>query len=372
MTALRTVVVDAASGRCPIEIARGLVRHVGNGMVAVGLRPVRAAVVHDSGVPLDAFAAVEDSLRAASIDPVRIGIAGGESGKSLEAVAAVAARMLDAGIDRTGAVVAVGGGVVGDVAGFVAATYMRGVACVQVPTTLLAMVDASVGGKTAVNLQRTDGSIAKNAVGAFAQPRLVACDPEVLGTLPGRELRSGLAECVKHGVVADRAMLAWIRARADRLLAHDPDTLGELVERNVRIKAEVVSRDEREAGPREALNLGHTFAHAIEAMLHAQCTHGEAVGIGMVAACTVVRELGAEGAGELEAEVRETLGTLGLPVRMPAPRPVAALRAAMDADKKRRGGALRLVLPFGPDDVRTLAGVPETIVERAWRAVGAA
>jgi 3-dehydroquinate synthase len=256
------------------------------------------------------------------------------------------------------------------VAGFAAATYMRGISCVQVPTTLLAMVDAAVGGKTAVNLVRADGTLAKNMVGSFAQPRLVVCDPECLATLPVRELRSGLAECVKHAVIADPAMLAWIRGRIDPILARDPATLAQLVARNVRIKAEVVGADEREDGRRAVLNLGHTFAHAIESLLHGECTHGEAVAIGTVAACRLAGVLG-HGAPDMESAVRETLAAIGLPAALPVARPAEELLSAMASDKKKRGGALHLVVPFAFGDVRVLGDVPNDAVRAAWRAVGA-
>jgi 3-dehydroquinate synthase len=247
---------------------------------------------------------------------------------------------------------------------------------VQAPTTLLAMVDASVGGKTAVNLVRADGTIAKNLIGVFQQPRLVVCDPEALGTLPARELRSGLAECVKHALIADEPMLGWIESNADPLLAHDPDALGELVARNVAIKASIVAQDEREQGVRALLNLGHTFAHAIESLLHGACTHGEAVAIGTVAACRLGRELGIAPAS-LEERVRAVLGRVGLPLALPAGAGTgahagaAALLQAMAADKKKRDGALRLIVPAAPGDVRIVDAPATGAILAAWHAVGA-
>jgi 3-dehydroquinate synthase len=291
-----------------------------------------------------------------------------EDAKSLTTLGDLCERMLADGIDRDGAVVAVGGGVVGDVAGFAAATYMRGIPCVQVPTTLLAMVDAAVGGKTAVNLVRADGTLAKNIVGSVAQPRLVICDPEALATLPARALRSGLAECVKHAVIADPAMLTWITARIDPILAHDPDTLGALVARNIRIKAGVVGEDEREDGRRATLNLGHTFAHAIESLAHGAVTHGEAVAIGTLAACRLAT---GPAAADAERAVRSALEAIGLPTALPTAMPVERLVDAMASDKKRRGGVPRLVVPHGLADVRVEAGLPAARVAEAWRSVGA-
>jgi 3-dehydroquinate synthase len=371
MQPARTVEVVAPSGRSRIEFGCGLRRHVGERMAAAGLAAsagARVALVRDAGVPEACVAQVRGGIAVPVVD---IAVAGGEAAKSLETVADVAARMLDGGIDRGGAVVALGGGAVGDLAGFVAAAYMRGIPCVQVPTTLLAMVDASVGGKSAVNLLRGDGTLAKNMLGAIVQPPLVVVDPECLATLPPRELRSGLAECIKHAIIADEAMLGWIAARADAIRAADPSTLLELVDRNVRIKAAVVAGDEREDGPRAALNLGHTFAHAIESSMHAACTHGEAVAIGLVAASRLAAALGAPAAGALEERVRSTLGAVGLPTGLPAPRPASVMRAAMASDKKRRGGALRLVVPFAAGDVRTGIAATDEAVDASWRAVGA-
>jgi len=371
MQPTRTVEVDAPSGRSRIELGCGLRRHMGARMAAAGVAATpgaRVALVRDAGVPAPMASEVRAGIGATVVD---IALAGGEEGKSLETLGAVAARMLDGGIDRGGAVVALGGGVVGDLAGFAAASYMRGIPCVQVPTTLLAMVDASVGGKSAVNLLRGDGTLAKNMLGAIVQPPLVVCDPECLATLAPRELRSGLAECIKHAVIADEAMLGWIEAHADAIRAVDPATMLELVDRNVRLKAAVVAGDERDDGRRAALNLGHTFAHAIESSMHAACTHGEAVAIGLVAASRLAGALGAPGAAELEARVRSVLGSVGLPVVLPVTRPAADLRAAMGSDKKRRGGALRLVVPFAAGDVRTAIAAPDEAVDAAWRAVGA-
>ena len=371
MQPTRTVEVAAPSGRSRIELGCGLRRHLGTRMSAAGVAVspgARVALVRDAGVPASFVAEVRGGIAVPVVD---VAVAGGEAAKSLEAVESVAARMLDGGIDRGGAVVALGGGAVGDLAGFAAAAYMRGIPCVQVPTTLLAMVDASVGGKSAVNLRRGDGAIAKNMLGAIVQPPLVVADPECLGTLAPRELRSGLAECVKHAVIADEPMLGWIAARADAIRAADPATLLELVDRNVRIKAAVVAGDERDDGARATLNLGHTFAHAIESSMHARCTHGEAVAVGLVAASRLAAALGAPGGAALEARLRAVLEAVGLPTGLPEPRPADLLRASMASDKKRRGGALRLVVPFAAGDVRAGIEAPDAAVDAAWRAVGA-
>lgn len=364
-----SITVRTASAAYEVLVGRGLLRRVAEETLARGLRPASVAVVCDASV--DAAArAVAAGFEAQGVSATLLPVHASEEGKSLAALGDLCDRMLTAGIDRAGAVVAVGGGVVGDLAGFAAATYMRGVPCVLVPSTLLAMVDAAVGGKTAVNLVRADGTLAKNAVGSFAQPRLVACDPEVLATLPSRELRSGLAECIKHAVIADPPMLAWIAGRADPILAHDPATLAELVERNVRIKATIVAADEREEGVRAVLNLGHTFAHAIEALAHGTVTHGEAVAVGTVAACRL-GALVAGCPGEVESAVRDALGRTGLPVAVPAGLAVDRLLAAMATDKKRRGGVPRLVVPHALGVVRVHDGLDAAAVRQAWAAVGA-
>jgi len=367
------VPIDVPSGPHRAWVGPGALHRVGAALDAADVRAARVAVVHDAGVPDDAVVRVIASLEGVGRGVERIPVVGGESAKTLETVSDVAGRLLDRGVDRSWAMVAVGGGLVGDLAGFVAATYMRGIDAVLVPTTLLAMVDASIGGKTAVNLQRADGTLAKNIVGAFRQPKAVVCDPDVLGTLPGREFRSGLAECVKHAVIAEPGMLVELVERRDALAARDPAQLTALVARNIRIKAGVVAADEREEGGRERLNLGHTFAHAIESIMHDRCTHGEAVAIGTVAACRLAAELevGDGREEELEAAVRGTVEALGLPARLPAAATARDLLAAMATDKKRRGAGLRLVVPFAPGDVRTVGDVPAEAVDAAWRSVGA-
>src|SRR5207248_586602 len=211
-----------------------------------------------------------------------------ESAKHLGTVEHMARSLCRAGADRKSLIIAVGGGVVGDVAGFVAASYLRGVALVHIPTTLVAQVDSSIGGKTGVNLPE-----GKNLVGAFYPPRLVVTDPDLLRSLPPREFRGGLAEVIKHAVIADALMFARLEKDMDKILRRDRDVLGSLVPRNVQIKARVVSRDERESGLREILNFGHTFAHALESVTHyRRYQHGEAVAWGMVAAAFLGHEIG--------------------------------------------------------------------------------
>ncbi len=266
-------------------------------------------------------------------------IPAGERFKTLRWVERICERMAEAHMDRRAAVVAVGGGVIGDMAGLAAALYMRGVAVIQVPTTLLAQVDASVGGKTGVNMRA-----GKNLIGAFHQPRAVLIDPATLATLPIRELRAGLAEVIKHGLIRDAAYLDEVRADICRLLERDCAALHRAIVGSCRIKAAVVESDETERGLRAVLNFGHTVGHAVETLGgYRRFRHGEAVAIGMVAACLIGEEIGVTEAN-VTAEVRALLGAAGLPVRLPRSMAPETVMEAMRADKKSSDGRPRFVL----------------------------
>lgn len=265
----------------------------------------------------------------------------GESHKTRTTWASLTDQLLGQGLGRDGAVIAVGGGVTGDLAGFVAATYLRGVPVAQVPTTLLAMLDSSVGGKVGV-----DTPLGKNLVGAFHPPAFVLADPLVLGTLPDREYRAGLAEAVKHGVIADAAHLAWIEAEAEALLRRDLGALVTLIERSIAIKADVVAGDEREEGRRAILNAGHTVGHALEQLSGYELLHGEAVAIGLVEECRLGEAAGLTEGG-LAGRLAALLAALGLPTEIP-PALVAhpeALAALMGRDKKRDAAGVRMAIP---------------------------
>jgi len=264
--------------------------------------------------------------------------------KSLAAVDAIWHAALAHRVDRRGLFVAIGGGLVGDLGGFAAATYLRGVDLVQVPTTLLAMVDASIGGKTGVNLALPGGGLGKNLAGAFWQPRLTVADPDTLATLPARELRAGLAECIKHAVIAGEPRFAMLEADADRLVASDPAALDRLIPSSAAVKAEIVARDPFERGDRATLNLGHTFGHAIETIPGIDLLHGEAVAIGMHAACRCAEHLGLL-AHRDTARIVALIQRCGLPTVLPATVARAEIVRRMGFDKKAEGGRLRLVLP---------------------------
>ena len=283
----------------------------------------------------------------------------GEAFKSWETLNCIFDALLVHSCDRKTVLFALGGGVVGDMTGFAAASYMRGVPFVQVPTTLLAQVDSSVGGKTAIN-----HPLGKNMIGAFYQPQRVICDLDTLKTLPARELSAGLAEVIKYGPIADMAFFEWIESHLDDLLAQNPDAMAYAVKRSCEIKAWVVGQDEREAGLRAILNFGHTFGHAIEAgMGYGQWLHGEAVGCGLVMAARL-----SEALGLVDAAFVERLTTLvrraGLPVVAPvldAQDNVGRYLSLMRVDKKAEAGEIKFVLIDGPG-LATVRGAPDALV----------
>jgi 3-dehydroquinate synthase len=327
-----------------------------------------ALVVSDAHVaPLyaDAF---EDALRNARPDAriARFVLPAGESSKTLQQFGACIDALARLGATRDACVFALGGGVVGDLAGFAAACWMRGVDCVQVPTTLLAMVDSSVGGKTAVDIPQ-----GKNLVGAFHPPRAVLADTATLRTLPPRELRAGLAEVVKYGAIVDRAFLDWLDAHADALLAMDDAALAEAIARSCTHKAGITARDPYERGERALLNFGHTFGHAIEAeqaaasggTYGAGLNHGEAVAVGMVLAARLSTQLGMADEADA-ARLQALIERFGLPVQVPRGLDPAALLARMRLDKKAAADGLRFVLWDGAGKARVVAGVDEQAVLR--------
>ena len=302
-------------------------------------RSTTAAVVTNATVAALYGASFETALARHYPRLVRVELPDGEAHKDWASLDLIFDRLLAEGCDRKTMLFALGGGVVGDIAGFAAACFMRGVSFVQVPTTLLAQVDSSVGGKTAINHPR-----GKNMIGAFYQPQRVVCDLDVLDTLPARELSAGLAEVIKYGPIADAGFLDWIEPNLDALLARDRDALAHAVRRSCEIKAAVVAADEREAGQRAILNFGHTFGHAIEAGLgFGRWLHGEAVGCGMVLASDLSARLGLV-PGAFAERMRTLCARAGLPVRAPdlggAPRWLELMRV----DKKAEGGELRFVV----------------------------
>jgi 3-dehydroquinate synthase len=322
----------------------------------------QCVVIADRSVARLHGEAARRSLEAAGF-AVSIERVDGEDHKNLETVARLYDALVSHGAERGSPVIAFGGGVAGDTAGFVAATYLRGVPFIQCPTTLLAMVDASVGGKVGVNLPQ-----GKNLVGAFQQARVVVFDGELLRTLPLRELAAGFAECIKHAVIADASLFDWIEREAPRLRALDAERMVELIRRNVEIKASVVMQDERESGIRAHLNLGHTFGHALEAACgYGTLLHGEAVGLGLLAASRLAEQLGLCDAA-LRKRLERLLPAVGLPIRFGLP-PLGALRSAMKVDKKVSGSRIRFVLPQRIGAVCLRDDVPPERVDAAWDAI---
>jgi 3-dehydroquinate synthase len=334
---METLRVELGSRSYPILIGQGLLgerplfeRHLQARDLLVVTNTIVAPLYLDS---------LETSLRPRRL--VATIVPDGESHKTLANVTRILDVLVANRFGRDCAVIALGGGVVGDMAGFAAATYQRGVAFVQVPTTLLAQVDSSVGGKTGVN--HPGG---KNLIGAFHQPVAVVADTATLATLPPRELRAGLAEVIKYGLICDADFFAWLEAHIDALVAGDAAALAHVVRRSCEIKAGIVGRDEREQGDRALLNLGHTFGHAVEsATSYKEWLHGEAIGAGLVMAACMSRESGYLTSDELDRVTRLVART-GLPTHVSNVKPDAALEL-MRIDKKVKAGRIRLVLLRG-------------------------
>ena len=284
---------------------------------------------------------LEKSMKDSGLAVSLLTFPSGEEHKTLQTYGKLQEQLFEFGCDRRSCVIALGGGVVGDVAGFVAATYMRGIAFVQIPTTLLAMVDASVGGKTGVDLET-----GKNIVGAFHQPSLVCIDPSLLGSLDDSEIRNGLAECIKHGCITDNSLLDFIESNIDAILAKDVSVLAELIARNCAIKAEVVMEDEKESGKRKILNYGHTLGHALEAEIgYGKISHGVAVALGMVAAARLSVAKGMLSQEECDRQT-SLLKKIGFDILL-GDVSVAQLISLMKKDKKMVDGRLRFVLLEG-------------------------
>ncbi|MGC2519063.1 MAG: 3-dehydroquinate synthase [Burkholderiales bacterium] len=354
---MQTLGVALAERSYPVHIGTGLIERAD--LVLPFLAQKRVAVVTNVTVAplfLERFAT---ALSAAGVEVVRIVVADGEEHKDWRTLNSIFDVLLERRCDRGTTLIALGGGVIGDLTGFAAATYQRGVPYVQVPTTLLAQVDSSVGGKTAIN-----HPLGKNMIGAFHQPRLVLADMDTLKTLPVRELRAGLAEVIKHGLIRDRGFFVWIEDNLERLLACDPEALTHAVLRSVEIKAGIVAQDERETGERALLNFGHTFGHAIEAGLgYGTWLHGEAVAAGMVMAADLSRRLGY--LSEADAlRIRSLVQRAGLPVAVKGMTPQRMLEL-MSVDKKARDGRVRFVLLERLGAAILRGDVPTTAVDES-------
>lgn len=355
---MNAVRVELRERSYDIAIGAGNLSQIGP-FVAARCRLSHAVLLADANVSAHAER-VRESLAAAGARVDGLTIPAGEASKSIDEAARLWQALLERGTDRKSVVFAVGGGVVGDLAGFIAATFARGLSFIQVPTTLLAQVDSSVGGKVGINLPA-----AKNMVGAFWQPRGVLIDIETLATLPDREFRSGLAEVVKYGVILDADFFAWLETNAAQIVHRSAAELQHVVTRCCELKAQVVAGDEREeSGGRAVLNYGHTFGHAIETVAgYGSFLHGEAVSLGMCQAAKLAESLGRID-GDFCRRQTALLAAFGLPIAAPQ-LPADDLFAAMQRDKKTEHGKLRFVLPSRLGHVELMDGVESFMVRRA-------
>ncbi|MEQ8787972.1 MAG: 3-dehydroquinate synthase [Pirellulaceae bacterium] len=354
-----SVRVDLGQRAYDIEIGSGNLSGLG-AFIAARRKLTHAVIITDGNVEQPYARQVADSLSDAGAEGDLLIVDPGEKSKTVAAANTLWCELLEAGVDRKSIIVAVGGGVIGDLAGFVAATYARGLAFIQVPTTLLAQVDSSVGGKVGVNLPE-----AKNMVGAFWQPSGVLIDTDVLKTLPARQYRAGLAEVVKYGVILDEAFFAWLEQNVEALNRRDAAALRHVVARCCRLKADVVENDEREeTGLRAVLNYGHTFCHAFEAASgYGQLLHGEGVAIGMMCAARLAVLLGRVEDSFVERQ-RRLLEALELPVATPE-LDRHHLLELMQNDKKVEHGRLRFVLPRRMGQVELVGDVPSDLARAA-------
>jgi 3-dehydroquinate synthase len=345
---MSTLEVTHPTGRYPIHVWNTALSDTGRLLRESGLSG-KVAIITNGTVDALYGRQVLSSLADAGFEAFVYRVPDGESFKTLSTVSTVYDRLIEHELDRNSTIVALGGGVMGDMAGFAAATYLRGVPLVQVPTTLLAMIDASLGGKVAVDHRR-----GKNLIGAFHQPTLVITDPDVLSTLPPVELRAGVAEVIKHGLISAPDLF-------EHLEQNGADPIEWIVERAIAVKVEIIQEDPYERGRRAVLNLGHTFAHAFEAVSDFRLRHGEAVGVGLVAAARTARAMGLC-SGDVEERVVALLERFNTPTGLPEYQP-KMIRAAMSMDKKRRGRRLRFILPESVGTVSIRDDVPEEVID---------
>ena len=335
----KTLHVELGDNSYPLVVGTGLLDSVGD-LLSPHAKSNKVLIVSDAFVKMRYMPVVLTSLKAAGLDVSTIEVPVGEESKSLVQFSRIQDSLVEHQLDRGSMLIALGGGVIGDLAGFAAAVYMRGIPYVQIPTTLQAQVDASVGGKTAINHPK-----GKNLIGAFHQPKLVVIDVDTLKTLPQRDIRSGLIEVIKMGVIRDKPLFERVEENLDPILNLDDTTLIEIISQACVNKAEIVAKDEKESGLRMVLNYGHTFGHALEALTHYnRYRHGEAVSIGMNCAAQLATNLGMFSETDFQRQ-RTLLKRAKLPISFPADLTPEALCDAMYLDKKTLGGKLRLILP---------------------------
>ena len=362
---MRRVHVSLGERSYDIRIGGGLIQRIGAECHKLGLGR-RCAIVTDSNIPAWAVKTTTRSLKAAGFEVLTITLVAGEKSKNLSNVEKVFNQLASHRLERKSFLIALGGGVVGDLTGYAAASYLRGIDFVQVPTTLLAQVDSSVGGKTGVNLKA-----GKNLVGAFHQPRLVLCDTDILKDLPDREYRSGIAEIIKYGIIYDARLFSRLEKDMNLLIAKDPKVISYVVARSCEIKAAVVAEDEKEGGLRAILNFGHTIGHAIEAVSkYGKYLHGEAISIGQVAAARLSEEVLSLPRKDSE-RIRALFEATGLPVSMRMSKAVQErILAATRLDKKVSGGVVKFVLAEKIGKVRFGLKVEESLVHAELERIG--
>jgi 3-dehydroquinate synthase len=323
------------------------------------LKSEKVLIVTDENVSGLYCKEIEKMLQSLDVKTFTAAVPPGEASKSLQKAEELYSEALKAGLERNSLIIALGGGVIGDLAGFVASTYMRGIPFVQIPTSLLAQVDSSIGGKVAIN-----HPLAKNIIGSFYQPKCVLMNISTLITLPERELSAGMAELIKHGLIRDEKLLIWLENHIKQIMARDISLLTEAISRSCEIKADVVSQDEKEQGLRAILNFGHTIGHAVEAACgYGICIHGEAVSIGMVAEAYIAKILGLID-GEYIARMKRVLTSAGLPVDVPD-LDSSLLLELMQHDKKNANGKIVFVLPVGPGKVEVFRDVDKKVILEA-------
>ena len=356
---MQTLTVDLGDRSYPIHIGTGLLDRVD--LITPYLAQKRVAVVTNTIVGPLYLERLSRTLESAGVSVLPIVLPDGEEYKDWETLNLIFDALLQNRAERKTTLIALGGGVIGDMTGFAAASYQRGVPFIQVPTTLLSQVDSSVGGKTGIN-----HPLGKNMIGAFYQPRLVLADTDTLKTLPARELSAGLAEIIKYGLIWDAEFFNWLEANMEKLRALDAGAISHAIYRSCEIKAQVVAQDERESGIRALLNLGHTFGHAIEAgMGYGNWLHGEAVGAGMVLAARVSQRMGLINLADL-TRAEALIARAGLPVEAPA-LGVGKYLDYMGVDKKVEGGKIRFVLLKNIGEAFVTGDVPEADLQQTLK-----
>lgn len=358
---METVRVNLGERSYVICISSGIIRSIGDNLKSFGLSS-KIAIVSNPTVYSLYGEVVADSLKKAGFNVLTVTIPDGEGYKSLLWVEHIYNELLKAKLDRLSALVALGGGVIGDITGFAASTYMRGISYIQIPTTLLAQVDSSVGGKTGV-----DHKLGKNMIGTFWQPKLVWIDVETLKTLPRREYLAGLAEVIKYGVIWDKELFDFLEAQREKILKLDRDSITYIIKRSCEIKAEVVSTDERESGLRSILNFGHTIGHAIEtATDYVRYLHGEAIAIGMYLEARLSSMLSFIDNNKV-VKIKGLIDSYSLPTKIPTDIDINNVLSSMEIDKKAVAGELRFILPEKIGKVRIQRGIEDKLLKKLLR-----